>query len=138
MTPLATDTDTARQAEEARLRLEQTRQLYQAKVTEATRQLAARTMGGDVGLFGGVKNLSVQLVNPSDVTFQSVSVKVEYLKGNGRLLKSSVLYFNQVGPDATMTRRAPDSQRGTRFRVRVLRADPKPLDSLATLPPLTP
>lgn len=131
------EVDTARQAEEARLRLEQARQLYQAKVTEATRKLAARTMGGDVGLFGGVKNLSVQLENPSDVAFRSVSVKVEYLKGNGRLLKSSVMYFNQVGPEATITRQAPDSQRGTRFRVRVLRADPEEPDSLVTILPST-
>ena len=130
------DTDTARQAEEARLRLEQARQRYQAEVTEATRQLTARTMGGSIGLFGGVKELSVQLKNPSVVTFRSVAVKVEYLKGNGRLLKSTVMYFNQVGPNATMTRQAPDSQRGTRFRAQVLRADPEKPDSLATTPSL--
>jgi serine/threonine protein kinase len=138
VTPPTASIDTARQAEAARLRLEQARQLYQAKVSEATRQLAARTTGGDVGLFGGVKNLSVQLSNPSDVTFRSVAVKVEYLKGNGRLLKSSVMYFNQVGSNATMTRRAPDSQRGTRFKAQVLRADPEKPDSLATTPSLTP
>ncbi len=130
--------DTARQAEEARLRLEQARQLYQVEVTEATRKLAARTIGGSTGLFGGVKDLSVQLKNPSIVTFRSVAVKVEYLKGNGRLLKSTVIYFNQVGPRATMTRQAPDNQRGTRFRAQVLRADPEMPDSLASPPVLTP
>ncbi|WP_018620371.1 serine/threonine-protein kinase [Spirosoma luteum] len=138
VTSTTAEVDTARQAEEARLRLEQARQQYQAEVSEATRKLAVRTMGGDVGLFGGVKNLSIQLKNPSVVTFRSVAVKVEYLKGNGRLLKSTVMYFNQVGPAATMTRLAPDSQRGTRFKAKVLRADPEIPDSLSATPSLTP
>ena len=138
VTSTTAEVDTARQAEEARLRLEQARQQYQAEVSEATRKLAVRTMGGDVGIFGGVKNLSIQLKNPSVVTFRSVAVKVEYLKGNGRLLKSTVMYFNQVGPAATMTRLAPDSQRGTRFKAKVLRADPEIPDTLATTASLTP
>ena len=130
--------NTARQAEEAQLRADQARQRYQVQVIEAVKQLDAQTAGDKVGLFGGVKELSVQLRNPSVVAFKSVAVKVQYLKGSGRLLKSSVMYFNNVGPGATVTRRAPDSQRGTRFSARILQADPEKPDSIATDLPLNP
>lgn len=126
-----TQEDTEQQAELARQR-------YQAQVTLASRQLAARVFGGRVGLFGGVKGLSVQLKNPSTVSFKSVAVKVQYMKESGKLLKSTVMYFNQVGPGATVVRRAPDSQRGTRFSALVLRADAERPDSTMTRLPPTP
>lgn len=129
-TAVSATVDTARQAEEARLRAEQVRLQYQAEVAAATKLLEAKAIGGRVGLFGGVKDLTVRLKNPSQVAFKSVAVQVQYLKANGRLLKSAVLYFNRVEPNATVTRRAPDSQRGTRFNARVVRADAEQPDSL--------
>ena len=106
------------------------------QVTLASRQLKAQAFGGRVGLFGGVKGLSVQVKNPSVVGFKSVAVQVQYMKESGKLLKSTIMYFNQVGPGATVVRRAPDSQRGTRFSAHVLRADAERPDStMTTLPP---
>ena len=128
------DEETERDAQQ---RTELARQRYQQQVVEASRTLDAETIGGKKGLLGGVKSLSVRLRNPSPVTFTSVAVNVEYVKENGEPFKSTVMYFNQVGPDATVTRRAPDSQRGTQFRARVLRADAERPDSIAT-PPLNP
>ena len=123
--------------EDAQRRAEIARQRYQQQVIEAAEQLEAQAVGGKTGLFGGVKGLSVRLENPSLVTFRSVAVKVQYVRENGKLYKSTVMYFNNVGPNATLVRRAPDSQRGTRFSARVLRADAARPDSIATLP-LTP
>ena len=126
-----TDTTVTRQGDEyqldqqenARQQAEIARQRYQQQVVEASGRLDAQTLGGKTGLFGGVKGLSVRLKNPSLVAFQSVKVKVQYVKENGQVLKSTVMYFNDIGPNATVVRRAPDSQRGTRFSARVLRAD---------------
>ena len=124
--------------EDPQQRLELARQRYQAQVIEATKNLNAQTFGGKSGLFGGIKGLSVRLRNPSPVAFKSVAVKVQYVKENGDLFKSTVMYFNNIGPDATVIRRAPDSQRGTRFSARVLRADAERPDSVAIPAPLTP
>ncbi len=136
--PVASKQALIRQAEEANRRAELARQQYQIQVAQATRQLEARTDGGRTRLLGGVKGLSVRLENPSLVTFTSVAVKVSYIKESGELYKSTVLYFNQVGPHATLVKPAPDSQRGTEFTARVLRADAERPDSLATLLPIKP
>ncbi len=131
-------TTPAQQDENAQQRAEMARQRYQQQVAVATKQLEASALGGKTGLFGGVKGLLVRLENPSPVAFNSVAVQVRYLKESGKLFKSTVMYFNQVGPYATLVRRAPDSQRGTRFRAVVLRADAERPDSVATTLPLNP
>ena len=136
--PAASRPDEETEQETARQRAEIARQRYQQQVIEASRTLDAQAFGGETGLFGGVKGLSIRLRNPSTVAFKSVAVKVEYEKENGQPFKSTVMYFNQIGPDATITRRAPDSQRGVRFRARVLRADAERPDSIATALPLNP
>lgn len=122
------------QARDAQDRLELARQQYQIQVAEASKQLKAKTLGGRTGLFGGVKALSVQLKNPSPVAFRSVVIQVQYMKKSGQVLKSALIYYNQVSPNATVTKRAPDSPRGTRFSARVLRADAEQPDSIAASP----
>jgi serine/threonine-protein kinase len=124
--------------EDPEQRAELARQRYQAQVVEATRSLDAQTFGGKTGLFGGVKGLSVRLENPTPVSFKQVAVQVQYIKENGDLFRSTVMYFNNIGANATVIRRAPDSQRGTRFSARVLRADAERPDSIAVPTPLTP
>ncbi|MDB5241358.1 MAG: hypothetical protein JWP57_1983 [Spirosoma sp.] len=124
--------DPAREAEEAQRRADLARQRYMEQVAEAEKQLEATAFGGRTGLFGGVKGLSVRLVNPSVVTFKQVAVQVEYVKENGDLFKSTIMYFNKIGPDADVVRKAPDSQRGTTFNARVLRADAVRPDSIST------
>jgi serine/threonine-protein kinase len=124
--------------EDPEQRIELARQRYQAQVIEATKSLDAQTFGGKTGLFGGVKELSVRLENPTLVSFKQVAVQVQYIKENGDLFRSTVMYFNNIGPNAIAIRRAPDSQRGTRFSARVLRADAERPDSIAVPTPLTP
>lgn len=99
---------------------------YQQEVADAIKRLYAITFGGKVGFLGGVKGLSVKLENPTTVTFRQVAVQVEYIKDNGDTFKSPIMYFNNIGPGGSITRKAPDSQRGTRFSARVLRADAAP------------
>ena len=127
----ATVADSIREAEEAQRRADLARQRYLAQVAEATKQLEATAFGGRPGLIGGVKGLSVRLVNPSTVTFKQVAVQVEYVKANGEPL-TTVMYFNNIRPDADVVRKAPDSKRGTSFRARVLRADAARPDSITT------
>ena len=89
-----------------------------------------------VGLFGGIKNVTVKLENPSNTTFALVAVRVDYHKEKGPLYKSEKVWFGNVRPNATLTRKAPDSDRGTRISAKVVGYEfSKELDSLVTTSP---
>ncbi|GAB3491740.1 hypothetical protein GCM10027341_05100 [Spirosoma knui] len=115
-----------RQAEEKQ-RLERLRQ--EAEI--AGRNLIAEADKYGVGLFGGIKDVVIKLSNPSDVTFSYVIVRVNYIKDSGSLYKSEKVYFNNVGPDAVLTRRAPDSERGTKVTCKILSYGAPVLDTPA-------
>ncbi len=123
-----------RQAENLRQKqaqAEAARQRYEQEVVAATNQLEATAFGGKMGFLGGIKDLNVRLVNPSSVAFKAVKVQVDYVKDNGEKFKSESMFFMNLGPNGSKTKEAPDSQRGTQFRARVLRADAAPMpDSL--------
>lgn len=119
------------QEDDLEQRIEAARQAYQQQVTGAIGQLSAETFGAKIGFFGGVKGLSIRLENPSPVTFNSVQVRVRYVKDNGGIFKTAVVTFNEVGPNATVTKRAPDSPRGTSFTAEVAGYEAAPFDSLS-------
>ena len=108
--------DVRRRQEEEKRRLARLRQEAQI----AGRNLIVETNNYGVGLFGGIKDVKIKLSNPSDVTFSYVIVRVNYIKDSGSLYKTEKVYFNNVGPDAVLTRRAPDSERGTKVTCKVL------------------
>ena len=118
------------EAVEAEQRAEAARQAYEREVSEAVRQLSVETIGARVGLFGGIKGLSIQLENPSPIAFHKVHVRVRYVKENGDVFKTAVVTFDQVEPYATVTKRAPDSPRGTRFSAKVAGSAAAAPDSL--------
>ncbi|MEZ0483889.1 serine/threonine-protein kinase [Fibrella aquatica] len=113
------------------------RQRYEKQVVEAMKLLEAETFGGKSGLLGGVRGLNVRLRNNSAITFKQVAVQVNYIKENGQILRSKTMYFNNIGPNASIVRTAPDSQRGTQFNAEVLRADAADPTSLTNSTPVT-
>ncbi|MVM31218.1 protein kinase [Spirosoma sp. HMF4905] len=115
-----------REAEET-ARQEQIRQEAMA----AVKSLRVKTTDFRVGLFGGIKNIQLQLTNPSTVTFSSVTVRVNYYKESGGLYKSENVQFSAVGPNASLTQNAPNSDRGTRLSCKIVDHQfSPPLDSL--------
>lgn len=115
-----------REAEEA-IRQEQLRQ----EALAAVDGLAVKVNDYRVGLFGGIKNVQLQLSNPSPVTFSSVVVKVNYYKDNGGLYKVEKVYFNNVGPNSSLIETAPNSDRGTKLTYKIIGHQfALPLDSL--------
>lgn len=116
------------EAEEA-IRQEQLRQ----EALAAVEGLTVKTNDYRVGLFGGIKNVQIQLTNPSQVTFSSVAVKVNYYKESGGLYKSEKVYFSNVGPNSSLIQPAPNSDRGTRLTYKIIEHQfAQPLDSLMT------
>ena len=119
------------QAEEAK-RQEQRRQ----ESLMAVKRLTVEVISFKVGLFGGIKKAQIQLRNPSRLTFAYVVVRVNYYKENGGLYKSERVFFNKVGANASPTKSAPDSDRGTRITAAItdkaLPDSPPDSDSLTT------
>ncbi|GAB4025976.1 serine/threonine protein kinase [Spirosoma gilvum] len=115
-----------REAEEA-IRREQLRQ----EALAAAEGLKIKVNDYRVGFFGGIKNVQLQLSNPSQVTFSSVAVKVNYYKDNGGLYKSEKVYFKNVGPNSSAIETAPNSDRGTKLTYKIVGHQfAPPLDSL--------
>ncbi|GAB3727639.1 serine/threonine protein kinase [Spirosoma lituiforme] len=119
------------QAEEAQ-RLEQLRQ----EALIAVKSVKAKATNFKVGLFGGIKQLQLQLSNPTRLRFTYVVVQVNYIKDGGGLYKTETVYFNNVEPNSSPIQTAPDSDRGTKVTCKVLRYEspdiPQNSDSLTT------
>ncbi|QDK81966.1 serine/threonine protein kinase [Spirosoma sp. KCTC 42546] len=117
-----------REAEEA-IQREQLRQ----EALAAVEGLTVKVNDYRVGLFGGIKNVQLQLTNPSQVTFSSVAVKVNYYKESGGLYKSEKVYFRDIGPKSSLIETAPNSDRGTKLTYKIVEHQFAPsLDSLMT------
>ncbi|GAB3688681.1 hypothetical protein GCM10027592_04000 [Spirosoma flavus] len=115
--------------EEEAARQEQLRQ----EALAAVKGLTVKANDYRVGLFGGIKNVQLQLSNPSQVTFSSVGVKVNYFKDGGGLYKSEKVYFTNVGPNSSLIETAPNSDRGTKITYKIIDHQfAPPLDSLMT------
>ncbi|AKD56309.1 serine/threonine protein kinase [Spirosoma radiotolerans] len=118
-------------AEEAQ-RLERLRQ----EALIAAKKMKVKATNFKVGLFGGIKQLQLQLSNPTNLNFTYVVVQVNYIKDGGGLYKTETVYFNHVEPNSSPIQTAPDSDRGTKVTCKVLRYEspdiPQNSDSLAT------
>jgi serine/threonine-protein kinase len=124
---LAEETARNQREEEEAARQEQLRQ----EALVAVKGLTVKVNDYRVGLFGGIKNVQLQLSNPSQVTFSSVGVKVNYYKDGGGLYKSEKVYFSNVGPNSSLIETAPNSDRGTKVTYKIVEHQfAPPLDSL--------
>ena len=90
------------------------RQELRQQAAAAANSLSVKITNFRKGLVGGIRDVELQLRNPSSVTFASVTVQVNYYKGGGDLYNSERVYFGPVGPNSSLSRSAPDSKRGTR------------------------
>ncbi|GAB3786031.1 hypothetical protein GCM10028818_48710 [Spirosoma horti] len=130
------DPDTAairaqQRAEEAQ-RLERLRQ----EALMAVKSVTVKATNFKVGLFGGIKQLQLQLSNPTRLRFTYVVVQIKYIKDGGGLYKTETVYFNNVEPNSSPIQTAPDSDRGTKVTCKILRYEspdiPQNSDSLAS------
>ncbi|CCH57180.1 serine/threonine protein kinase, bacterial [Fibrisoma limi BUZ 3] len=114
----------------------QRREKLRQEAVAAGRNLRVDVSNYRTGLLGGIRDAEITLSNPSNITFPAIAVQVKYIKENGDTYKTEKIFFMNVGPDATLSKRAPDSDRGTRITCRVLKydlpTDVLPIDSAAT------
>lgn len=75
------------------------------------------------GFLGGISNLRVRVDNPTRLTFTSIRIRVSYIKENGDVFSTQNMFFNNIGPNDTRTRTAPESRRGTSVRAQIVAYD---------------
>ncbi|GAB3272182.1 hypothetical protein GCM10027347_43720 [Larkinella harenae] len=128
--------------------VEDTLQQWQAKEAQRREQLRLQAIAAakalnveiidyNVGLLGGIKNVRLQLNNPSDIQFPSIAVQISYYKDKGGLYKTEKIFFNNVKPNSSPVQSAPNSDRGTRVSCKILKYDlPRELDSAMNMVPI--
>ena len=71
-------------------------------------------------VMGGISEVRLRLDNPTDQSFKSVLVRVTYVKANDNVHKTEDVYFYNVQAYSSPTQPAPDSNRGTDIRAKIV------------------
>ena len=77
-----------------------------------------------VGLFGGISNLELSITNPSSQSIEKVTVEVEFLKPNGKVVKSQTVSAENISPGSSKRIVVPSSNRGVKIRYTVVSMQP--------------
>lgn len=72
-------------------------------------------------VFGGIWDLIIKIDNPSPYTLDEVWVVVNYIKADGNLHKSEVVYFKNMPAGQQILQPAPNSDKGVEVKCRVER-----------------
>jgi hypothetical protein len=75
-------------------------------------QVRAEASAYKVGVFGGVSDLDITLVNTSLYTLDQVAVEVKYYGMEKKLVKTQTIIFNGVPPGKRRTLEVPKTNRG--------------------------
>lgn len=75
-------------------------------------QVRAEASAFKVGVFGGVSDLDITLVNSSLYTLDQVAVEVKYFGMEKKLVKTQTIIFNNVPPGKRRTLEVPKTNRG--------------------------
>jgi hypothetical protein len=75
-------------------------------------QVRAEASAYKVGVFGGVSDLDITLVNTSLYTLDQVAVEVKYYGMEKKLVKTQTIIFNNVPPGKRRTLEVPKTNRG--------------------------
>ncbi|TMI86105.1 MAG: hypothetical protein E6H08_21595 [Bacteroidetes bacterium] len=90
---------------------------------ELSKLVSVKTNDYRIGTFGGFHNLQLTVRNDSRYTLDKVLVEVQYLKMNNEPVKIEHIPFQSIEPNAAMTIRIPDNNRGARLTYRILKVE---------------
>ena len=92
---------------------------------ELSKLVSVKTNDYRVGTFGGFHNLQLTVRNDSRYTLDNVLVEIQYLKMNNEPVKIEHIPFQSIEPNAAMTIRIPDNNRGAKLTYRILKVESK-------------
>lgn len=87
--------------------------------------VSVKTSDYKIGLFGGISDLHLTLLNNSPVSLDKVSVIVDYIKPNGTVARSEKYYFLDVDGRSSKTISVPASKRGVKVHAYVKKIVPE-------------
>lgn len=90
-------------------------------------QVRAEASAYKVGVFGGVSDLDVTIVNTSLYTLDQVAVEVKYYGMEKKLVKTQTIIFNNVPPGKRRTLEVPKTNRGQTIECSVISINSKAL-----------
>jgi len=90
-------------------------------------QVRAEPSAYKVGVFGGVSDLDITLVNTSLYALDQVAVEVKYFGMEKKLVKSQTIIFNNVPPGKRRTLEVPKTNRGITIECAIVSINSKAL-----------
>jgi hypothetical protein len=90
-------------------------------------QVRAEASAYKVGVFGGVSDLDITLVNTSLYTLDQVAVEVKYYGMEKKLVKTQTIIFNGVPPGKRRTLEVPKTNRGITIECSIISINSKAL-----------
>ena len=124
-------------AAEKRVTAEALAMVRQQENVRLAKLLSVQIVDYKKGFLGGISNLRVRVENPTPLTFTSIRVRVSYIKENGDTFSTQTMFFNNIGPNDTRTRTAPESRRGTSVRAQIVAYDSPDMPDLHPPDPAT-
>ena len=80
------------------------------------------------GAFGGIRDLKLTVYNHSDFVIDEVIVELQIMKPSEQPLRTDIITFKNIGPNAAVTVKVPDSQRGIRVDYKIKTIESKQYD----------
>jgi hypothetical protein len=90
-------------------------------------QVRAEPSAYKVGVFGGVSDLDITIVNTSLYALDQVAVEVKYFGMEKKLVKSQTIIFNNVPPGKRRTLEVPKTSRGITIECAIISINSKAL-----------
>ena len=75
--------------------------------------------------FGGIRNLYLTVTNNSKYELDNVIVELQYLKPSEDPLRTENIKFKSIAPNASLTLRVPDTNRGIKVEYKIINIDSK-------------
>jgi hypothetical protein len=90
-------------------------------------QVRAEPSAYKVGVFGGVSDLDITIVNTSLYALDQVAVEVKYYGMEKKLVKTQTIIFNNVPPGKRRTLEVPKTNRGITIECAIISINSKAL-----------
>lgn len=76
---------------------------------------------------GGISNLEISVTNSTEYLVDDVRVAITYIKSNGSVWRTKSFDFGMIGAGSTVSKRIPDTDRGTSIEYEVVSVKSKEL-----------
>ena len=88
-------------------------------IADISAKISLETNDYNVGVLGGIRNLKMTLQNRSTFVLDKVTVELKYLNPDGNIVKTEILYFQNVQPQDAAILQVNKSKRGVKVAYQI-------------------